>query len=1649
MSIKSQNFFMRFLRRLFWQVGWWSLLLSSLLIILVTLFLTTLLHNPTKIEQWASEVLEQPVAIENITIFWNDGIPRIALQKVRLLDVHAKQTVIEIASAEIILDIWASFFKNQIITHRINISGSQFALERHHDGTITLVGLSQQQPSDNNLFLPWLLQQPKIDFHATTLTWLEPKKQPLAFSELQLTIERQTRRHQVTGRVKLPQQNIQGVQAEAISFNSWVNFQPLTAQGQFTLEQVQLVSTQSAQYQDGKFKPSVRKKPPPKLQTGESLLGRFEVTQQTEGRWQIAIKQHLVNQTQQLWLPNEINVQIAPIVSHHSSSTTANTSESAVKLNGSIRRLPLAQLREKLPFDWFETLNPQLQERLMTMQGTLHDIQWRYTPNDWHLRTRFTNLTMPPAKDKWPGIRGLSGQLDIKPNQGVLSFDQTTLVTFNLPHLYSEPILLGQIKGEIRWQRSEQQWQLTTKNFQLADESKNIKLYLDGKVEIPLKRGMPKSQLLVTLHNSQLSQWQKYLPNQRFPHIARQLNEAQLTGQLSEAQISIKTYGKKTQVKFNGHVNNMSVNLTMPSIETGELKVGEIPSLVIKALSGHLEISADKGTFEIEQAAITINLPSRYSHPLSFAKLSGNINWRRTTQQQWQITTKNLQAIDKNKMTIQVAGKLKLPVNEIVPDHDLVITLKNGQLFQLINYLPDKTLSSTVHKLREAQLAGELNQGQLIIKGKGEDTLVDFIGRIKNASLNLNSNDARIQTTVKGLSGQLNIQPDKNKGNLSIEQATVTVHKPDSYSHSLSWTQLKGHLSWQRNQQHWLISSKNLQAYDKKMKFAIKGHVNIPHQGEVPYSDLLVELESGQLSQIADYLPDKKMQGTVDWLNKAILAGQLDHAQMTLQGPINALFEPKKNHFAIKAKINHAHLNYANGWPILKDVKANVEIQEDKLTITTTEGKIFNSKLRQLVAEIPDLSQQTLLLNLAINTRGQISDGLRFIQQSPLRDNIELGNRELDGLMDLQLKLALPLSDEPPKVEGTIHLTKTTFHNTDYDITLTDVDGKLNFSNDQLSAKNMQGKLFGNPVDFSLSILKPKKTIEVTGLGEPQFFSQILKKVSPKTPLPLNASLSGTTRWKAKFELPNESGIGKNETNIHFEADLLGMNINLPAPLEKKASQLLPFTVNIRIQGDRGQGARARDWKPDFEKGELEGILLQIRYGNRLNGLFHLNKKGIERGSLVLGNTPAQLPKQTLFNIEGRTSNLSITAWLNQLRKKNEQPKTNNSQVFIPNESDDYSASQFPIPILMDVYFYRLEALGQTFANVAIQAKYAKSLWQAAITGPKIEGQMSFVFSPALTPTQREREHDSKWSELNLDFKKLILTTKSKKQKKPTTKKPKKTTEVPPDPRSLPSLSFHCKNLQIDEMNLGNVKLNTKPNYDGLTITVEAQTVGFNLQASGQWRYVVQRHQTILQATLNTKNIELMLRQLGVKQPPIVGGQSQFTLNTYWQNAPHLFELSKVTGTLSMAIMEGNLVDIEPGTVGRLFGLFDVYTLPRRLALDFKDVFHKGFGFNAIAGVFFLKNGLADTKHFILQAPSARVEISGKTNLMKQTYQQIITIFPQISNPLPIAGALAGGIGGGLAALVIQQLLQAELEQVLKFQYQMTGPWDKPNIAPL
>jgi len=422
--------------------------------------------------------------------------------------------------------------------------------------------------------------------------------------------------------------------------------------------------------------------------------------------------------------------------------------------------------------------------------------------------------------------------------------------------------------------------------------------------------------------------------------------------------------------------------------------------------------------------------------------------------------------------------------------------------------------------------------------------------------------------------------------------------------------------------------------------------------------------------------------------------------------------------------------------------------------------------------------------------------------------------------------------------------------------------------------------------------------------------------------------------------------------------------------------------------------------------------------------VLRFNEKGFERGTLVLGTQPAKLPQQAILNIEGNTGTLSVSKWLKQLTAK--QPKS---------EHSPFTIHHSPFTIHTDLYFEHLELFGQSFTKVMLQAKYANRQLQAAITSTGIEGQITF------------KQSKNKPS-LDLSFRKLALTvpqTQKRPKKPPVKGKP----QPPPDPRNLPQVSFYCGSLQIGGTNLGEVDLHSQPTHDGLKVKLTSYADGLKLRATGQWRYVVQRHQTLLQATINSKNTGLMLQQFGYPNPPIIGRTSQITIKGYWQDAPYNFNLSKPVGTLSLIAMEGRIVAVDPGPIGRLFGLFDVYTLPQRLALDFSDMFDHGFSFNTIAGVFFIKNGIARTDHLILRAPSAQIEISGQTNLVKKNYDQIVTVFPHLSNPLPVASALAGGIGIGVAALIAQQLLQRELENIIKSDYHITGSWEKPKIVRL
>ncbi|MGO8279672.1 AsmA-like C-terminal region-containing protein, partial [Rhizobium ruizarguesonis] len=68
-------------------------------------------------------------------------------------------------------------------------------------------------------------------------------------------------------------------------------------------------------------------------------------------------------------------------------------------------------------------------------------------------------------------------------------------------------------------------------------------------------------------------------------------------------------------------------------------------------------------------------------------------------------------------------------------------------------------------------------------------------------------------------------------------------------------------------------------------------------------------------------------------------------------------------------------------------------------------------------------------------------------------------------------------------------------------------------------------------------------------------------------------------------------------------------------------------------------------------------------------------------------------------------------------------------------------------------------------------------------------------------------------------------------------------------------------------------------------------------------------------------------------------------------------------------------------------GVLSMQSLPRRLTLDFRDVFSEGFAFDAITGNAQIEQGIAKTDNLKMRGVNATVLMGGTADIVKETQQ--------------------------------------------------------------
>jgi uncharacterized protein YhdP len=261
--------------------------------------------------------------------------------------------------------------------------------------------------------------------------------------------------------------------------------------------------------------------------------------------------------------------------------------------------------------------------------------------------------------------------------------------------------------------------------------------------------------------------------------------------------------------------------------------------------------------------------------------------------------------------------------------------------------------------------------------------------------------------------------------------------------------------------------------------------------------------------------------------------------------------------------------------------------------------------------------------------------------------------------------------------------------------------------------------------------------------------------------------------------------------------------------------------------------------------------------------------------------------------------------------------------------------------------------------------------------------------------------------------------------------------------QKIPNLDIKIDSLEVDGKKIGKIELLSTTLKENINIQKFRVANDKNIfQADGEWMDWNKNSKSNINFSWKISNLGETLDFMGYNHF-VKDGDAEISGHFKWAGNPINFDKNKIDGSFNLDIHKGTILKVEPG-VGRLFGLVTLQSLPRRLSLDFRDLFGSGFLFDSINASVRMNNGIMKTTNFRMIGPAAEVFMSGETNIIKETQDLNVKVTPHISDSLSIA-ALAGGPLVGAAAFVAQKILKDPLNKVLTSEYRIIGTWENPE----
>ncbi|MCC6379739.1 MAG: TIGR02099 family protein [Burkholderiales bacterium] len=858
---------------------------------------------------------------------------------------------------------------------------------------------------------------------------------------------------------------------------------------------------------------------------------------------------------------------------------------------------------------------------------------------------------------------------------------------------------------------------------------------------------------------------------------------------------------------------------------------------------------------------------------------------------------------------------------------------------------------------------------------------------------------------ISGLSGR--VEADERGGNARISSRQLSLSLPRLYPSPIAFDSLTAAVRWRGTVDSVEVASLAFANADAAGTASGTWRASPGGPGVVDGKAQLTRVDQ---RAIARYLPRAVGEGVQSWITSAITAGRIETASFTLKGDL-ARFpfpDPKQGSFTVATSVRGGGLAYAEGWPAIRDLDADIRFELSSLTVDAKRGSILGATLGPTKLTIADLRAEPPVLTVEGSASGPVTEFLAFVAQTPIAawTKHALDGVQATGDARLALRFDLPLgAADRTTVAGELALDNNGFTVAGVP-PLTDVTGRILLSETGVSATDVAARAFGGPVKFSVG--NADGGLRVTARGNAD-----MQVVRAELPSGLGSRISGTADWA--LTLDDRAG----QSQWTLESTLRGVEIDLPSPVGKIAADARSLRVERRPDapggGDTLSLALAGAGQVVAQRRLADGKLIPGRVLVLLGRATQQPGDAGRSGVWVRGDLPTFNPADWL-------------ALRDQVMERGGAEVT----------------STMPGLAGIDLEVGVLSAFGRNLKEVNVSARASGADWNVRLDSREAAGTAQWH---AASPSAPNGRLVARLSRLSLPGE-GELTPWQGADTGPRAR--------PADAKNpWPELDVRAESLVSSGRDFGRFELVATPQgadwrISKLVLGAEAGSV----KAEGWWRGSGTEQHTRLDVSLETSDAGAMLKRFGY--PDLVrGAPTTLSGNLEWPGAPSDYDPAVLSGSLKLEVGAGQFLQVDPG-IGRLLGVLSLQALPRRITLDFRDVFSEGFAFDRITGDATILKGVMSTQTLQFNGPAANVTIRGEVDLDRETQDLAVRVKPALSATVSAgtAGAamlllaanplVAAAVGAG--ALVAQNMMNNPLDQIFSYDYRITGSWSDPVV---